>query len=152
MSEHRIRLDWRRDQRPFARGDYPREHRIRFEGGQVIGASAAPGYGGDAALVDPEQQLLSALSSCHMLTFLAVAANRGYVVDSYVDEAVAVLGKNDEGQSAVTEATLRPRVRFGGELVPGDEEYAKLHDRAHRACFVGNSVKTRVTVAGVIER
>ncbi len=152
MSEHRIRLDWRRDERPFSRGDYPRAHRIRFEGGQVLGASAAPGYGGDAALVDPEQQLLAALSSCHMLTFLAVAANRGYVVDGYVDEAVAVLGKNEAGQTAVSAATLNPRVRFADARIPTDEEYANLHERARHACFIGNSIKTQVTVAGVIER
>lgn len=150
MSEHRVRLDWQRNGRTFERGSYPREHRIRFEGGQVIGASAAPGYGGDPALVDPEQQLLGALASCHMLTFLAVAANRGYVVDAYADDAVAVLGRNEDGQTAVTEATLRPVVRFGGDRRPDDAEYARLHERAHRACFVGNSLRTRVRVEGVI--
>jgi organic hydroperoxide reductase OsmC/OhrA len=146
MSEHRIHLVWSRDGAPFERNNYRREHRVVYPGGQAIDASAAPGYGGLESHVDPEQQLLGALSSCHMLTFLAVAANRGYVVDHYADDAVAELGRNAEGQTAVTTATLRPRIRFAGDNVPGAEDLAKLHERAHRACFVANSVRTAVTI------
>jgi organic hydroperoxide reductase OsmC/OhrA len=143
-SEHRIRLSWARDGAPFERNNYHREHRVTYAGGQSIQASAAVGYGGVEADVDPEQQLLGALASCHMLTFLAVAANRGYVIESYDDDAVAVLGKSDSGQVALTDATLRPRIRFSGPNVPSEEELAKLHERAHRACFIANSIKTRV--------
>ena len=146
MSEHRISLQWSRNDGPFARGNYDASHTIRYSGGQQLKVGPAPALGGDAALADPEQMLLSALSSCHMLTFLAVAANRGYVVDSYGDEAVATLGKNAEGKTAVVHAALNPRVTFGGERQPNADEYAKLHERAHAACFIANSVRTIVDV------
>lgn len=147
MSEHRIQLLWTRDGATFERNNYNRDHRIVYAGGQSIDASAAVGYGGRESHVDPEQQLLGALSSCHMLTFLAVAANRGYVVDRYEDDAEAALGKNAEGQVAVTTATLRPRIRFAGDTVPSAEDVAKFHERAHRACFIANSIRTLVSIA-----
>lgn len=145
MSEHRISLDWSRDGGPFTRGNYDRDHRLRFPGGQTLRNSAAAGdYGGNPQASSPEELLLAALSSCHMLTFLAVAANRGYVIDSYHDDAVAVLAKNDQGQMVVTQATLAPRVTFSGEKQPTGDEYAALQQRAHTACFIANSVKTEV--------
>ena len=146
MSEHRIQLQWTRGDAPFERNNYHREHRVTYAGGQTIDASAAAGYGGSERTVDPEQQLLGALSSCHMLTFLAVAANRGYVIDRYEDDAVAELGRNAEGQTAVVSATLRPRIRFTEARVPSAEELAALHERAHRACFIANSVKASVVI------
>ncbi|MBL0028429.1 MAG: OsmC family protein [Rhodanobacteraceae bacterium] len=146
MSDHRITLNWQRNAAMFERGNYPKDHQVRYLGGQMLGVSSAAGYGGNAALADPEQMLLSALSSCHLLTFLAVAANRGYVVDEYLDDAECELGKNAEGVTAVVSATLRPSVRFAGEKRPDAEEYVKLHERAHRACFVGQSLKTDVRI------
>jgi organic hydroperoxide reductase OsmC/OhrA len=150
MSEHRIDLSWRRDGAPFAREGYPRDHGIAFSGGQRLAASSAPGYGGNPDHADPEELLLAALSSCHMLTFIAVCANRGYVVDAYDDPAIAVLGKDEEGRTAVTHATLKPRVRFADGKAPTPEEFERLHERAHRACFIGNSVRTKVTIEPAI--
>ena len=147
MSDHRITLNWQRNEATFERGNYPKDHQVRYLGGQTLGVSAAAAYGGNAALADPEQMLLSALASCHMLTFLAVAANRGFVVDQYLDDAECELGKNAEGATAVVSATLRPAVRFAGDKQPDAEEYAKLHERAHKGCFVGQSLKTEVRVA-----
>ena len=146
MSEHRISLQWSRNGGPFARGNYSPDHEIVFSGGLTLHGSPSPEFGGSDAYANPEQLLLSALSSCHMLTFLAVAANRGYVVDSYHDDAVALLAKNDEGKMVVIEATLAPRVAFSGDKQPTAEEYAKLHERAHAGCFIANSLKTRVEV------
>ncbi len=146
MSEHRVKLVWVRENAAFERDNYSRDHRVVYSGGQSVDASAAVGYGGSETRVDPEQQLLGALSSCHMLTFLAVAANRGYVIDRYEDDAVAELGKNAEGQTAVTTATLRPRIHFAGQSVPSGGDLSKLHDRAHRACFVANSIRTVVKI------
>jgi organic hydroperoxide reductase OsmC/OhrA len=146
MSDHRITLNWQRTDAAFERGNYPKDHQVRYLGGQALGVSSAAAYGGNAALADPEQMLLSALSSCHLLTFLAVAANRGYVVDQYLDDAECELGKNAEGVTAVVNATLRPSVHFSGEKRPDAEEYAKLHERAHRACFVGQSLKTEIRI------
>ena len=146
MSEHRISLRWSRDGGAFERGNYAKVHEVGYTGGETLRASPSPEYGGDDAHADPEQLLLSALSSCHMLTFLAVAANRGYVVDRYEDAAVATLGKNAEGKTALIEATLAPRVAFAPAKVPSDAEFAALHERAHAGCFIANSIKTVVHV------
>ena len=146
MSEHRVSLHWARNGGPFARGNYVSNHSIRFAGGQVVQMGPSPDFGGDPARADPEEMLLSALSSCHMLTFLAVAANRGFTIDTYDDDAVASLGKNADGRTAVVHAALNPRVTFSGDKRPSADEYAKLHERAHAACFIANSVKTVVDV------
>jgi organic hydroperoxide reductase OsmC/OhrA len=151
MSEYRISLQWSRNGGAFARGNYAAGHEIRFSGGQALRGGPAPEFAGDAANANPEELLLSALSSCHMLTFLAVAANRGYVVDRYDDAAVAVLGKNSAGRVAVLRATLSPRVSFSGERQPTDEEYAALHERAHAGCFIANSVNSIVEVQALRE-
>jgi organic hydroperoxide reductase OsmC/OhrA len=151
MAEHRITLRWSRGDRPFARGSYTPDHTLRFDGGQEVGASSAPDYGGNAAFADPEQLLAASLASCHMLTFLAVAANRGYVIEAYRDEAVATLGKNADGQTAVTRVVLHPRIRFGSERVPNHGDFSQLHERAHRACFIGNSIRCEVAIEAEME-
>ena len=145
-SEHRMSLEWSRNGGPFARGNYSPDHLIRYAGGQTLRGSPSSSYMGNDAFADPEQLLLSALSACHMLTFLAVCANRGFVVDSYTDDAVAVLDRNADGKMAVVKAMLAPKVTFSGDNRPTAEEYAKLHERAHQACFIANSVKTQVEV------
>lgn len=146
MSEYQIDLKWRRDGRPFERGNYHRDHIVHFNGGQQLRSSAAVEYGGNDAASNPEELLAAALSSCHMLTFLAVAANRGYVVDAYEDHTVAIVGKNADGKLAVTHATLSPRVCFDGERQPSAEDLHKMHERAHAACFIANSLRTEVSL------
>lgn len=145
MPDHRIALNWSRDGGPFERGNYTKNHSIRFDGGQTLRNSSASGdYGGDASASNPEELLLAAVSSCHMLTFLAVAANRSYTIDNYHDDGVAELGKNAEGKMAVVKVTLAPKVAFSGDKQPNAEEYAALHARAHAACFIANSIKAPV--------
>jgi organic hydroperoxide reductase OsmC/OhrA len=117
-----------------------------FEGGARVPASAAPAYRGNPAHVNPEEGLVAALSSCHMLTFLAVAAKKQFVVDQYSDHSVGVLEKNRKGKLAITRVTLRPRVIFGGPTLPTPEQITALHEQAHNECFVANSVLTDVTV------
>ena len=109
-------------------------------------ASANPAYLGSETCVDPEEAFVASLSSCHMLTFLAITVRKKYVVDSYHDEAVGVLTKDAAGRLAVTRVTLRPQVRLGGDKVPGPEELRQLHEQAHHACFIANSVKTEIVV------
>jgi organic hydroperoxide reductase OsmC/OhrA len=145
MSEHRTRIQWARTGEAFTYETYPRRHRWRFGGGVEVDASSAPEYLGDAALPNPEEALVVALSSCHMLSFLAIAARKRLTVDSYDDEAVGHMEKNPEGRLAVTRVELRPRVRFSG-AAPSADELRKLHDQAHHVCFIANSVKTEVTV------
>ena len=146
MSEHKVTVDWRRETPDFAYETYNRDHDWAFDAGVTVRASANPAYLGNGSCVDPEEAFVASLSSCHMLTFLAIAARRKLVVDSYHDEAVGVLEKGGGGRLAITRVTLRPQVRFGGENLPGPEDLRRLHDQAHHACFIANSVKTDVVV------
>jgi organic hydroperoxide reductase OsmC/OhrA len=146
MSEHKAIITWKRETPTFAYESYDRDHDWSFDGGIKIRASATPAYLGSENCVDPEEAFVASLSSCHMLTFLAIAARKRYVVDSYSDEAVGLLEKDAGGRLAITRVTLRPEVRFGGENPPTREELRRLHDQAHHACFIANSVKTEVTV------
>jgi organic hydroperoxide reductase OsmC/OhrA len=146
MAEYRVRTRWRRETTDFTSDTYDRTHEWEFGGGTRIQASSAPEYRGDARLVNPEEALAAALSSCHMLTFLALAARRRLTVDRYEDEATATLGTNADGRLAVTTVMLRPAVIFGGERRPDAEEIARLHERAHEQCFIANSVRAEVVV------
>ena len=146
MSEHHASVRWSRGGEPFTYEAYNRRHRWRFGGGVSLDGSSAPEYLGDAALPNPEEALVVALSSCHMLTFLAVAARKRLTIESYDDDAVGHMEKNANGKLAVTRVELRPRVVFSGEHRPSADELAKLHESAHHNCFIANSVKTEVTV------
>ena len=146
MSEHRATIEWKRETPDFTTETYNRDHDWSFDAGVTVRASAAPGYRGNERCVDPEEAFVASLSSCHMLTFLALAAKKRYVVDAYKDQAVGVLDKDAAGNLAMTRVTLRPQVAFGGEKVPSPEELWQLHERAHHACFITNPVKTEVLV------
>lgn len=146
MSEHKITLEWKRDTEGFSYDTYSRDHMLVFEGGARVPASAAPAYRGNPAHVNPEDALVAALSSCHMLTFLAVAAKKQFVVDQYSDHAVGFLEKNQKEKLAITRVILRPRIVFGGPTPPTTEQITALHERAHSDCFIANSVTTDVTV------
>ncbi len=145
MSEHPATIDWNRDGRDFTYESYDRDHTWTFAGGAVVSASAAPGFRGNPNLIDPEEAFVASLSSCHMLTFLALAAKAKFVVDRYTDHAVGHMKKNEEGRFAVVHVELAPVIEFAGD-VPTVEELAKLHHEAHDLCFIANSVKTHVTV------
>jgi organic hydroperoxide reductase OsmC/OhrA len=146
MSEHKATITWNREGRAFTYETYSRDHEWTFAGGAAARASAAPAFRGNPDLVDPEAALVAALSSCHMLTFLALAARRGLVIDAYSDDAVGFLEKNAEGKLAVTRVVLRPRIDFGGAQTPAPEVVAELHEKAHDQCFIANSVRTAVTI------
>ena len=127
---------------------YSRAHRWRFDGGADVAASSSPIVVpvpmSDASAVDPEEAFIASLSSCHLLWFLSLAAKAGFVVDSYRDEAVGVMEKNENGKLAITRVTLRPAVLFSGDKEPTKEQVAALHERAHEECFIANSVRTMV--------
>ena len=145
MSEHKATVAWSRDGKDFSYKTYSRDHAWRLNGNEVP-ASATPAYLGNPQRVDPEAAFVAALSSCHMLTFLALAANRGFVVDSYEDEAVGHLEKNAAGKMAVTRVDLHPRITFGGANQPAAADLDALHEKAHKGCFIANSVTTEVRV------
>jgi organic hydroperoxide reductase OsmC/OhrA len=113
--------------------------------------SAATEYKGDPNCADPEQLFLTALASCHMLTFLAIAEVKGYRVESYRDAPVAYLEKNAAGRLAVTRIELSPQVSFSGDKQPDQAALARLHDGAHRNCFIANSITTRIKVISALD-
>jgi organic hydroperoxide reductase OsmC/OhrA len=158
MSEYVATIVWQREGAVFTDECYSRGHVWHFDGGISVPASASPHvvrrpYSVETA-VDPEEAFVAALSSCHMLTFLWLAAKRGFIVDSYRDEAIGVMGKNAEGKIALTRVTLRPAVTFapsgmggGGSAAtrtPTRAELDELHHEAHEQCFIASSVKTDV--------
>jgi organic hydroperoxide reductase OsmC/OhrA len=149
MSEHKITLEWKRASEDFSYESYNRDHELKFGGGIQVPASAAPEFRGNPAHVNPEEALVAALSSCHMLTFLAIAAKKRFVVDHYRDQAVGFLEKNEKGKLAMTRVILRPHVAFGGASPPTSEQLAQLHERAHQECFIANSVTAQVTIEPV---
>ncbi len=146
MSEHKVTLSWKRTSDDFSYEKYTRNHNWAFDGGVTVNASAAPAYRGDPSRVDPEEAFVAALSSCHMLTFLALASRKGFVVDSYTDHAVGILSKNETARLSVTTVTLNPVISFSGSRLPTRGEIEELHHRSHDECFIANSVKTDVRV------
>jgi organic hydroperoxide reductase OsmC/OhrA len=145
VSEHRATIRWKRESPDFTYDSYNRAHRWEFEAGVQVPASSSPDFKGDRDRVDPEQAFVAALSSCHMLTFLALAARRRLVVDAYEDEAAGFLEKNADGKLAMTRVVLRPKIELAGAALP-EPELAKLHELAHAHCFIANSVRTEVSV------
>lgn len=146
MSTHTATITWTRRSADFDFETYNREHEWSFESGQRLNASAAPQYKGSEDCVDPEEALTAAVASCHMLTFLAIASKKRFVVESYTDNALSHLEKNADGMFAVTRVELHPKIVFGTEKTPTEEEIARLHESAHRNCFIANSVKAEVVV------
>lgn len=148
MSEHRARVEWHRGGAAFTDNRYSRGHAWMFDGGAVVQASSSPSVVplpmSIASAVDPEEAFVASLSSCHMLWFLSIAAKRGFVVESYDDEALGVMGRDERGKTAITRVTLRPRTRFAGTRVPTAHELEGLHHEAHEECFLANSVRTEV--------
>lgn len=148
MADYTAIIQWNRKGAVFTDNRYSRGHRWLFDGGIEIPASASPHVVppplSETAAVDPEEAFVVSLSSCHMLWFLAVAAKRGFVVDSYRDEAIGIMGKGTSGKVAMTKVTLRPEVLFTGETRPSPEELHAMHHEAHERCFIANSVTTEV--------
>jgi organic hydroperoxide reductase OsmC/OhrA len=142
MSEHHIVLNWEKGDMPFTYDAYPRNHAISFKNGQeTVIVSSSPVYKGDGSKADPEDLLVAALSSCHMLSFLAIAAKKKLTVNSYRDDAVGFL-ENDNGRLWIARVILRPQVVIDADT----ETLAHIHHLAHEACFIANSVKTQVSV------
>ena len=150
MSEHKAKIRWTHTEGDFLKGRYSREHTWTFDGGLTVPASPSPSavpkpYSNEAN-VDPEEAFVASIASCHMLTFLFLAMRAGFQVASYEDEAVGTMTKNERGILWVSSVVLTPRIVYGGERRPSDEEASRLHHAAHDQCFISNSVKTEVRV------
>jgi organic hydroperoxide reductase OsmC/OhrA len=150
MSNYVATVVWTRaPDAPFKDNKYSRAHEWRFDGGAVVKGSSAPSSVrvplSDPTAVDPEEALVAALSSCHMLFFLAYAASAGFVIDRYEDDAVGEMGKNDKGRTAMVKVTLRPRITWVG-TPPGAEQLDQLHHRSHESCYIANSVTAEILI------
>ncbi|MCH8686128.1 OsmC family protein [Pedomonas mirosovicensis] len=148
MSSFSAEVAWERGDARFTDNRYSRAHRWSFDGGHVVPASSSPHVVplpySVAENVDPEEAFVAALSSCHMLFFLSLAAKKGLIVDSYTDKAEGVM-ETIGGKTQVTHVTLNPRVAYAGQAPNRDTE-ADLHHRSHELCFLANSVKTEIEV------
>jgi len=147
MAVYTATVTWTRaPDEPFKDNKYSRGHQWAFDGGVTFRASSSPHVVprfSDPAGVDPEEAFVASLSSCHMLTFLYLAAKQGLVVDSYVDQAEGVMGRTAKGRQFVSVVTLRPRIAWSG-TAPDRAALDDLHHRAHEECFIANSVLTEV--------
>lgn len=148
MPEFTASVQWQRHAQTFTDNRYSRRHEWHFDGGAVVAGSSSPHsvplpYS-DPGAVDPEEALVAAVSSCHMLWFLSLAAKAGWLIDDYRDDAVALMGHNAAGRSAITLITLRPAVRFGGERQPDADTQLRLHHAAHDECTLAHSVTAEV--------
>ncbi len=149
MSEYKATIHWTRTTPDFLYDTYDRTHRCTFGGGSAVALSSAPEFRGNAALANPEELLVAALSSCHMLTFLALAAKKRLTVEAYEDEAIGRMTKNAAGKLYVSDVVLRPKVRFLGGV--SAETFEAMHHRAHAECFIAHSVLTTVVVEPRLE-
>src|SRR5262245_16857257 len=152
MANHKATISWKRTSPDFLKGKYSREHTWTFDGGLAVPASSSPSVVpapySNPANVDPEEALVAAVSSCHMLTYVYLASKQGFQVDSYEDEAVGAMTKNEHGVPWVSSIVLNPKIAYSGEKLPEPADEERLHHLAHEQCFISNSVKTQVTVAG----
>ena len=146
MSSHSSSLDWRRAPHPHDNSTYSRNHTVTLNGEQRVQVSASVEFKGDAACADPEQMLVSALSSCHMLFFLAIAERQGFTVESYKDHATGHLERNAAKAFAITRIELSPEITFCGDKMPDTAAIARIHAAAHKSCFIGHSITAEVIV------
>jgi organic hydroperoxide reductase OsmC/OhrA len=148
LEEYQVTIHWERGDQLFTDNRYSRGHTWIFDGGVEVPASSSPHIVplpySNANAVDPEEAFVASLSSCHMLWFLSIAGRRGFCVDSYADDAVGVMEKDQSGRLAMTRVTLRPKAIFSGSRLPTETELQAMHHEAHQKCFIANSVKTDV--------
>jgi organic hydroperoxide reductase OsmC/OhrA len=150
--EYRATVKWTRGDAKFTDQRYSRGHTWSFDGGITVPGSSSPLSVrlpfSVAEAIDPEEAFVAAVSSCHMLTFLYVAAKQGFVVDSYDDDALGIMTKNEKGRQWVSKVTLAPAIVFSGDKRPTDAQLEELHHLAHDECYIANSVKSEIVVQG----
>ena len=145
MSDYKAHIHWKNNGPDFVYETFDRTHLIKFPGGIELKGSSAPEFAGKKELANPEEMLAAKLASCHMLTFLAVSAKSRLHLESYEDEPVATLDKNADGKMAVTSIRLNPKAKFKGEA-PSPEKIQELHAKAHRNCFIANSLACKMAI------
>ena len=150
MSTYTAKISWKNDSpETFTKNRYSRAHTWAFVGGIEVPASSSPHavrlpFSVEEA-VDPEEALVAAVSSCHMLTFLWVAAKKGFLIESYEDNAVGEMTTTDDGRQWISKITLDPQIVWG-DKTPTAQELKELHHAAHEQCYIANSIKSEVVV------
>jgi organic hydroperoxide reductase OsmC/OhrA len=145
-SEHTVKLHWKKETESFAYQDYNREHDFIFSEKAIMRASSAPQFLGDPDCADPEQAYVASISSCHLLFFIAYCSKKRMVVLDYQDNAMGVLEQDEENKLWISKVILNPKIVFAPGQEPDEEGLKRLHDMAHRNCFLANSVKSEVIV------
>ncbi|WP_159627728.1 OsmC family protein [Massilia puerhi] len=150
MQQFDARIVWQRAGQDVQGGRYSRAHAWHFDGGLSIPASSSPLSVplpmSDPAAVDPEEALVAAAASCHMLFFLSIAAQQGFVVERYDDAARGLLGADARGRMAMVRIELRPAIAFAGERQPDARELAAIHHLAHERCYIANSLNSEIVI------
>ena len=133
-----------------AYASYSRNHELCGPGKAVpIAGSSDPAFRGDSTRYNPEELLVASLSACHMLWYLHFCADAGIVVLEYFDDAHGTMVEGEGGGGHFTEVVLRPRVTITRPEQQG--EALRLHDEAHRRCFIANSVNFPVKHVGAVQ-
>lgn len=156
MSKHTASIRWQRMEfELFTDNQYSRAHTWEFDGGLIVPASPSPSVVpiplSVSENVDPEEAYVAALSSCHMLTFLSIAAKQRFVVESYTDRAEGLLSERQDKKSWISKVILHPKVRFSDDKQPSKKRLEKMHHLAHEHCFIANSVKTEIETKILID-
>ena len=153
-TQHSAEIIWERGEALFTDNRYSRRHRLRFDGGLEVPGSSSPHSVpvplSDPSAMDPEEALVAAVSSCHMLWFLSLAAKRGFRVDQYRDQAVGEMTRDSQGKWSIGLVTLRPDARFSGESVPSAQDIETLHHAAHEECYIARSITAQVRCEPVL--
>ncbi len=149
--KYSARIFWKKNlNEPFADNKYSRAHKWSFDGNVEVSASSSPQVVAipmsDESAIDSEEAFVASLSSCHMLFFLSIAAANHYIIESYEDNAEGVMDKNKEEKFAITNITLKPKIRFSGTNIPSNEQVKNLHRLAHEKCYIANSVKSEINI------
>tara|TARA_B110000438_G_scaffold209493_1_gene201387 strand:+ start:451 stop:900 length:450 start_codon:yes stop_codon:yes gene_type:complete len=146
MSKIFIDLYWKLGEGKMSPGSYSNKHEIIFTPQIKINGDSAPEWNGNEININPEQTLAASLSSCHMMTFLALAAKMKWPIISYKDKAIASLGKNSKNLMSVTKIELNPKIVFSDNFSIDSSKMKEVQDRAHRYCFIANSLSNEVIV------
>ena len=145
MNELSITLEWNLHEDELKPDVFSKNHKIQINN-NLLNAGSAPDYGGKEDELNPEQSLAAAISSCHMMTFLSLAAKMRWPVKSYKDKAFAFIGKNSKGKMCVNKIELNPIIKFKNEFTVSRDEMEKMQDRSHRYCFIANSLSEEVKI------
>ncbi len=150
MAGYRATVEWKRLGAKFIDQKYQRVHTWTFENGLTMKAAAShhivPESYTDLSVIDPEEAFTASVASCHMLWFLSLAAGKGFLVNEYLDHSEGILEKNSEGNLAMTRIIIRPVVIFDADRAPNETDFIELHEKAHKKCFIANSIKSEILI------